>query len=90
MPTSTATTKHNPAGKSNAARNPHLAASGGSASAATITPSGCAVCRAPIARPRRSAVNHPMTIRPLAAFTDAPAAPANAKTAPRQTTLCPS
>ena len=41
------------------------------------TPSGCAVCRTPIATPRSCAANQPITTRPLAALTDAPAAPAS-------------
>ena len=45
-------------------------------SAASATPSGWAVCRSPMARPRSFSGNQPSTTRPLAAFTDAPAAPA--------------
>src|SRR4051794_18667546 len=44
--------------------------------AATPTPTGCAICRTPIASPRRSGGNQPTTTRPPAAFVLAAAAPA--------------
>ena len=45
-------------------------------SAAAAPPSGNAVCRIPSANPRCDGANQPITARPLAAFTLAPAAPA--------------
>lgn len=62
---------------------PYAAASGGMDSAATPIPSGVEVCRMPIARPRSPAPNQPITSRPLAEYTEAPAAPARASRTPR-------
>ena len=50
----------------NAAASPRVA-SEGRASAATATPSGCALCLMPIASPRSRAANQPRMSRPLAA-----------------------
>ena len=47
-----------------------------------MTPSGCALCRMPMASPRCRAGNQPRMSRPLAAYTDAPAAPASARQMP--------
>ncbi len=58
------------------AGTPAFAAITGSTTAASAAPTGVAVCRMPMARPRRSAVNQLMTARPLAAFTLAPKTPA--------------
>ena len=49
---------------------PKCAPSGGRVSAAIATPSGWAVWRTPIARPRSLSENQPMIIRPLAALTE--------------------
>ncbi len=54
----------------------------GSAAAASMVPSGWAVCRAPMARPRSAAPNQPRTSRPLAALTEAPPAPAQPSRTP--------
>ena len=47
----------------------------GTATAAIATPSGCHICRMPIANPRRSGGNQPITTRPLAALVEAAAIP---------------
>ena len=54
------------AGTASAAATEWLAAMTGMVSAQTPMPSGCAVCRIPIAVPRNSGGNHPTTMRPLA------------------------
>ena len=72
----TAVARHAPASTSSPARVPPPAAIGGRHSAAAAPPSGSAVCRIPRANPRWEGANQPMTARPLAAFTLAPAAPA--------------
>ena len=53
-------------------------------SAATATPSGWHICRMPIASPRRSFGNQPITTRPLAALGLAAAIPPSRKSAPRR------
>ena len=72
----TAVTRHAPASASSPASVPPTLTIGGRARAAAAPPSGRAVCRIPSANPRSEAENQPMTARPLAAFTLAPAAPA--------------
>jgi hypothetical protein len=64
--TSTAAARQNPPRKISALASPR-AASDGSVSAATATPSGCELCRMPIASPRSRAANQPRMSRPLAA-----------------------
>ncbi len=59
-----------------AAWTPHLSATTAIEIAATPTPTGCAICRMPIARPRRSGANQPTTTRPLAELVAAAEAPA--------------
>jgi hypothetical protein len=54
------------------------AARGGTTSAPAAIPRGRAVWRSPIARPRRSAGNHPITTRPLVALVAAPPMPHSA------------
>src|ERR1700761_4146790 len=79
--------RHNAPQAAMAAASPADAASGGSAAAASMVPSGWAVCRAPMARPRSEAPNQPSTSRPLAALTEAPPAPAQPSSTPRLTGL---
>jgi hypothetical protein len=55
---------------------------GGSATAASAAPIGTEVCRSAIARPRRPLGNQVSTARPLAAFTEAPEAPASSSSPP--------
>src|SRR5882757_4464287 len=86
--TATAITPLHVAANSSAACRPCPYANGGSVNAAMATPSGWAVCRAPIARPRSSTANQPITTRPLAAFTEAPAAPARASSTHNTTAPC--
>ncbi len=78
MPTaqSTVSTAHSTNGSTSAVRTPCVSVSSGTVTAASVTPSGCDICRMPIARPRRSFGNHPTTTRPLAAFVDALVMPA--------------
>ncbi len=73
--TATAVTRQMPAIVRRASRRLPM---DGRTAPATATPMGWAVCRHPIATPRRSAGNHPSTTRPLAAFAEAPDAPASA------------
>ena len=82
------TTRQTTAGTTNAQLTPNASATGGKTSAANATPSGCAVCRAPIAVPRSCAANQPSTTRPLAALTDAPPAPASTSRMNRTSTCC--
>lgn len=67
----TASTAQSTIGRTRAARIPEPSASCGTVTAASVTPSGCDICRMPIASPRRSFGNHPTTTRPLAAFVEA-------------------
>ena len=64
---------------------PWLCASRGITNAPNPTPSGCAVWRMPIARPRRSGGNQPTTSRPLAELLLAAAIPPSNKNAPVST-----
>src|SRR5262245_10649286 len=75
--TKTADSRHSTAGSATATSKLTWSASGGRVAAAIPTPMGWAVCRIPIASPRSRALNQPSTTRPLAAFTDAAAAPAS-------------
>ena len=59
-------------------RSPSARATHGSEAAATVPPSGIAVCRIPRARPRSARPNQLITARPLAALTLAPKTPATA------------
>ena len=68
---------------SSGAQMPSPLASGGTASAATATPSGCEICLMPIARPRRERGNQPITTRPDAALVLAAAAPPSTNKTPR-------
>ena len=74
--TTTAATAHAIVGTQSAACTPDASATTAIEIAATPTPTGCAICRMPIARPRRSGGNQPTTTRPLAALVLAAAAPA--------------
>ena len=71
----TAARAHTAAGNSRAAPMPRPCANCGITSAPKPTPSGWAVWRIPIARPRCSAGNHPTTSRPLAELLLAAAIP---------------
>ena len=79
-PIRSATTRQASAGTARAAPTPWRWASGGITSAAAATPSGWPICRTPMATPRWCAPNQPITSRPLAALTEAPAAPMRANT----------
>jgi hypothetical protein len=85
--TSTAASRQSAAGTTTASNTPSRAASPGSTSPATATPSGCAVWRMPMARPRSVRGNQPMTIRPHAANTLAAAEPLSTNKA--STRPCP-
>ena len=63
------------AGSRIAAPTPPDAPSGGTVTAASATPSGCDICRMPMARPRRDRGNQPTTTLPLAALVLAAAIP---------------
>ena len=80
---SSATTRQASAGTASAAPMPWVCASGGITSAAAATPSGCPIWRTPMATPRCRTPNQPITRRPLAALTEAPAAPIRANARPR-------
>src|SRR6478609_8150457 len=62
-------------GTHSAAETPCVSAITAIETAAMPTPIGWAICRTPMARPRRSGGNQPTTTRPLAAFVLAAAAP---------------
>ena len=66
-------------GTENAADRPYACASSGIVMAATAAPTGCDICRIPMASPRRCGGNHPTTSRPLAEFPEAVAAPASSR-----------
>jgi hypothetical protein len=88
----TTTTTSSTAARQNAPRNARpaerpCAASEGRVTAATATPSGWALCRMPIASPRCDAANQPRMSRPLAAYTEAPAAPAATRHPPSATVV---
>lgn len=85
MAHSTAETPHSAAGTARAAAIPPEAARSGTLIAAIATPSGWHIWRMPIASPRRSLANQPMTTRPLAALGLAAAMPPTRKSAPRAT-----
>ena len=70
-------------GTASAAPRPWVCASGGITSAAAATPSGRPIWRTPMATPRCRTPNQPITRRPLAALTEAPAAPIRANARPR-------
>ena len=61
------------------------AVTAGTTSAAAAAPSGCDICRIPIANPRRSAGNHPITTRPLAELAHAEPMPATTNAIPSAT-----
>ena len=83
--TSTADRRHRTAGSATAVAKSKWCASGGRVAAAMPTPTGWDVCRMPMASPRSRALNQPSTTRPLAAFTDAEAAPASSNPSPNST-----
>ena len=85
--TSSAAARQNEPRKSRAADR-LTAPAVGRTRAATATPSGCALCRMPMASPRWPAGNQPRMSRPLAAYTDAPAAPARARHRPSAPSPC--
>src|SRR3954466_5914884 len=82
---STADTPHRTAGTTRAAAIPPDAARTGTLTAAIATPSGWHICRMPMASPRRSFGNQPMTTRPLAALGLADAIPPTRNSAPSAT-----
>ena len=71
-----ASTAQSAAAKASAVRMPWVAASTGKVTADSAAPSGCAICRMPIAVPRCDGGYQPDTTRPEAEFTDAAAQPA--------------
>ena len=81
----TADTAHTTAGNNSATETPWLSASRGITKAPNPTPSGWAVCRMPITRPRCSGGNHPTTNRPLAELLLAAAIPPSSRNAPTAT-----
>ena len=81
-------TAHTTAGNKSAADTPWLSARRGITKAPNPTPSGCAVCRMPITRPRCSGGNHPTTSRPLAELLLAAAMPPSRRNAPTATSEC--
>ncbi len=66
--TAIATNPVQPASAGNATSSPARSVATGSTAAARASPSGVAVCRMPMANPRRSAGNQVGTARPPAAF----------------------
>ena len=72
-------------GTAKPAVTPKVSASTGIVNAQTPMPNGCAICRTPIAVPRRSGGNHPTTMRPPAPLVAAEVIPATSRHAPRIT-----
>ena len=66
-------------GIAKAAASPYDCANSGMVMAATAAPTGCDICRIPIASPRRRGGNHPTTRRPLAEFPEAVADPVSSR-----------
>ena len=83
--TMTVVAAHTIAGMSRAARSPCASAVTGTMNAASPMPSGSAVCRIPIAVPRRWGGNQPTTSRPLAELVLAAPTPASSQKSPRPT-----
>ena len=73
-------------GTHTAAYGPCRSATTAMVAAATPTPTGWAICRMPIARPRRPAGNQPTTTRPLATLLLAAARPASPSPSASSTT----
>ena len=85
--TATAATATRAVGSQMAAGTPCRSATTEMPIAATPTPTGCAICRTPIASPRRCGGNQPTTTRPLAALVQAAAAPAKPSATASRPTL---
>ena len=84
----TADAAHTTAGNNSATETPWLSAKRGITKAPKPTPSGWAVCRMPITRPRCCGGNQPTTNRPLAELLLAAAIPPSKKNVPTATSEC--